>query len=275
MGDYLTNQVQVSHKTIQPGDHKKRLYTEMALNDGKDTETWAFLDKPDASGKNKELNVTSVEMDRTNSKPANVLFSLHFRPPTATVDSENGGNPGKFTYKNTGISIEASASGGIGDQEELAASKIAFQNRVDNSEPDFIEGSKNLSHDPGAFVSRVARYIAKLPQGVKLNPKQPPKTMLGMIKLPVDQAFNKLYKLTDNGINVSSQAVMGLLDVHRRFKLPVDINDDADHNKKPELLWSINHKRPTTLASTNNLFQKIANALMTKTNQWSLFSQGA
>jgi len=246
---------------------KFRDYTSTTIEHQGKQAVWEYMDKPNASGKAIEVDVTTVELN-SKGKPENVLISIHERPAVATTID------GKFNGKNTGITLEASSASNIKSEEtSKAAAKRSFRDEVNPSEkPKLIEGSKNLNHDAGAFVSRVARFIAEIPANTKIQPNNKDFTQLGMIRLPVQTALQTLYDLADKGLNVSAQAILGVMDVLKHYELPINlINSKKSNFKKPELVWSIKDAPQEELS----VIQKLGDAMMKHYKQRDLFKPAA
>ncbi len=245
---------------------------------------WEFLGGREMPTHREVSEVNSLPVETTADGTAkNVLYFLHCRPPllTGTSNQINSSDPqeNKTSFTANGedlaLSLETSAGGVKTGENQDDAAKRELSEEMGISPKEVIELSPNITHDPGAFISRVSRYIMNIGNSPKINPKKADPTQVAIIKVPIQDAMTYLYQQAKKGINVSAQAVLTTLETLSHYGIDPssnkrDIKDIKDI--KAELTWSAfqNQANNQSLSFVQKLFKSLAEKFPQSTGDFSL-----
>lgn len=253
--------------------------SEESINNGKkEGRFWEFLaggNKMPTHREVSEVNSLPVETS-TDGKPSKVLYFLHCRPPLLTGEMNNGNNsPDKTSFTPNGadiaLSIETSAGGVKPEERPSDAAQRELREEMGIPSEKTIELSPNITHDPGAFISRVSRYVMNIGNSPQINPKKADPTQLAIIKVPIDDAMTFLYQQAKKGINVSAQAVLTTLETLSHYGIKPDTNTKGKTEVKAELTWSaFKNKDEESLSLVQKLFKSLAEKFPRSAGDFSL-----
>jgi hypothetical protein len=244
---------------------------------------WEFLGVPKMPTQREvsEVNSLLVAKKVDGKEPESVFYILHCRPPllTGTSDQINSSdsqeNKTSFTPNGADIalSIETSAGGVKPGENPYEAAKRELKEEMGITPEKSIELNRNITHDPGAFISRVSRYIMNIGPSPKINPEKADPTQLAIIKVPIKDAMSYLYQQAQKGINISAQSVLTTLETLSHYGIDPSSNIKKEKKDiKAELTWSAfqNKENNQSLTFVQKLFKSLAEKFPKSTGDFSL-----
>ena len=242
---------------------------------------WEFLGVPEMPTHREVSEVNSLPVEtRADGKAENVLYFLHCRPPllTGTSDHSSDSQENKTSFKANGedlaLSLETSAGGVETGENHGKAAERELREELGISPKEAIELSPNITHDPGAFISRVSRYIMNIGNSPKINPEKADPTQVAIIKVPIQDAMTYLYQQAKKGINVSAQAVLTTLETLSHYGIDPSSNTKNKKGIEAELTWSAFQNKEKqnnqSLSFVQKLFKSLAEKFPQSTGDFSL-----
>ncbi|MEB3316395.1 MAG: NUDIX domain-containing protein [Candidatus Melainabacteria bacterium] len=227
-----------------------------------------------------EVNSLAVEQSN-DGQPKSVFYFLHCRPALLTgtsntsISSDSRENKTSFTPNGVDIalSLETSAGGVKAGENENTAAQRELKEEMGITPEQYIKLSPNITHDPGAFISRVSRYIMNIGNSPNISPEKADPTQVAIIKVPIQDAMTYLYQQAQKGINVSAQSVLTTLETLSHY----GINPSTKGEKKDikaELTWSAfqdkEKQNNQPLSFVQKLFKSLAEKFPQSTGDFSL-----
>jgi 8-oxo-dGTP pyrophosphatase MutT (NUDIX family) len=244
---------------------------------------WEFLGVPRMPTQREVSEVNSLAVEQSNDgQPENVFYFLHCRPAllTGTSNTSNSSdsreNKTSFTPNGADIalSLETSAGGVKAGENEDTAAQRELKEEMGITPKQSIKLSPNITHDPGAFISRVSRYIMNIGNSPKISPEKADPTQVAIIKVPIQDAMTYLYQQAQKGINVSAQSVLTTLETLSHYGIDPSSNTKKEEkNIKAELTWSAfqnKEKNKQSLSFVQKLFKSLATQFPQSTGDFSL-----
>lgn len=272
----------ITHKFFKPTEVLFRGVSHLDLNSGeispesiqegkKQGRFWEFLGMREMPSKREisEVNSLPVIIDK-NGKPTELAYFLHCRPPLLTGETKGA----EFipNGKDLALSIESSAGGVKTGESPQAAATRELEEELGITPKTSIELSPNITHDPGAFISRVSRYIMNIGTSI-INPQKADPTQLAIIKVPIKDAMKYLYQQAQKGINVSAQSILTTLETLSHYGIDPSTNK-GDKDVKAKLAWSAfqntNNQNDKPLSFVQKLFKSLAEKFPQSTGDFSL-----
>lgn len=243
---------------------------------------WEFLGVPRMPTQREVSEVNSLAVENgINGQPENVFYFLHCRPALLTGTSNTNESPdpqkNKTSFTPNGadiaLSLETSAGGVKAGENEDTAAKRELKEEMGITPEQSIKLSLNITHDPGAFISRVSRYIMNIGNSPNISPEKADPTQVAIIKVPIQDAMTYLYQQAQKGINVSAQSVLTTLETLSHYGInPSTKGEEKDI--KAELTWSAfqdkEKQNNQPLSFVQKLFKSLAEQFPQSTGDFSL-----